>query len=160
MLASSAINSTLVFDSLLMSIKLRNDGIVLTINPRGSKTGKHPGTEGYKNIDESLTSGKASLNRSCVTFQLWLRAAKARLWDSDEVMEPVVISSESMNESRPVRLFQGGVSLWFNGIKNGVKWNRATVYYSQKWKDGGKGNDSKGKDHLTLWLHSTQDSTT
>lgn len=57
-------------------------------------------------MDETLTSGKASLNRGWVIFQLWLRAAKARLWDSDEVTEPVVISSESMNESKPVSLFK------------------------------------------------------
>ena len=49
-------------------------------------------------------SGNASLNLFCVRFQAWLRAANARLWASDEVTEPVVISSESMKESRPVRI--------------------------------------------------------
>jgi hypothetical protein len=51
------------------------------------------------------TSGKASLNRGWAMFQAWLRAAKARLCASEEVTEPVVISSESMNERRPVNLW-------------------------------------------------------
>jgi hypothetical protein len=54
------------FDSLPMSIKLhnnKNDGIVSTINPTGSKVGTDPGTERDKILDRSLTSGKASLNR-------------------------------------------------------------------------------------------------
>ena len=51
-----------------------------------------------------LTSGNASLNRACWVFQLWLCAAKPRLCAGDEFTEPVVISSESMKERRPVRL--------------------------------------------------------
>jgi len=49
-------------------------------------------------------SGKASLNRGCRMFHAWLRCAKARLCVSEEVTEPVVISSESMNERRPVNI--------------------------------------------------------
>lgn len=56
-----------------------------------------------------LTSGKASLNRGCRTFQPWLLEANTRLCASDEVTDPVVISSESMNDRRPVKL-EGHVS--------------------------------------------------
>jgi hypothetical protein len=41
----------------------KNDDIVSTINPTGSKMGKNAERE-QEMIDESLTSGKASLNRS------------------------------------------------------------------------------------------------
>ena len=37
-------------------------------------------------------------------MKAWLFAAKFLLWLSDEVMEPVVISSDNVNDSRPVNL--------------------------------------------------------
>lgn len=37
-------------------------------------------------------------------MRAWLFAAKERLWLSDEVMEPVVISSDNINDRRPVNL--------------------------------------------------------
>jgi len=49
-------------------------------------------------------SGKMSLNLGCSKFQGWLRAANWRLWASLDVIDPVVISSESINESRPVKM--------------------------------------------------------
>jgi len=49
-------------------------------------------------------SGKISLNRGCSKFHEWLRAANWRLCVSDDVTDPVVISSESMKESRPVKI--------------------------------------------------------
>lgn len=52
----------------------------------------------------TLTSGNASLNFRWLTFHPWLRAAYARLSASVVVTDPVVISSESMNDSRPVNL--------------------------------------------------------
>jgi len=51
-----------------------------------------------------LTSGKASLNFGDSMLNLWLFAAAIRLYASVVVTEPVVISSESMNERRPVSL--------------------------------------------------------
>ncbi len=51
-----------------------------------------------------LTSGKASLNRRCSIFHIWLRAAYARFSASLVVTEPVVISSESIKDSNPVKL--------------------------------------------------------
>jgi hypothetical protein len=53
---------------------------------------------------EALTSGKASLKRDCEIFQEWLRSANACLCASAELTDPVVISSESMNDNRPVKL--------------------------------------------------------
>ena len=59
---------------------------------------------GKSRMTGELYSGKASLKRGCVMFQEWLRAAKARLYASEEVTDPVVISSESIKERRPVRI--------------------------------------------------------
>ena len=53
---------------------------------------------------QGLTSENASLNRFCFMFHEWLRAAYKRFSASVVVTEPVVISSESMNDSRPVNL--------------------------------------------------------
>lgn len=58
-----------------------------------------------------LTSGKASLNLRFSKFHWWLRAAYARFSASLVVTDPVVISSESMNESNPVNLWTTNVSL-------------------------------------------------
>ena len=59
---------------------------------------------GKSRMTGELYSGKASLKRGWVIFQQWLRAAKARLYASEEATDPVVISSESIKERRPVRI--------------------------------------------------------
>jgi len=49
-------------------------------------------------------SGKASLNFGWVKFQAWLLDANCLFCASLDVTDPVVISSESINDSRPVRI--------------------------------------------------------
>jgi hypothetical protein len=75
------------------------------------------------------TSGKASLNLRCSRFQAWLRPASTRLSASDVVIEPVVISSECMKETRPVRLQRPG-------IRSGqVRYNGASPRACRKGRD-------------------------
>jgi hypothetical protein len=49
-------------------------------------------------------SGNISWNLFCFRFHAWLRDANTRLWASVELTEPVVISSESINDKSPVRM--------------------------------------------------------
>ena len=58
-------NVSIRFVAHVNQVALKKDGIVCHLsNPTGLKMGKDPGTKGDKIIDESLTSGNASLNRS------------------------------------------------------------------------------------------------
>ncbi|KAJ3006320.1 hypothetical protein NUW54_g3981 [Trametes sanguinea] len=66
---------------------------------------------------EERTSGNASRNRLFWRFQEWLRAAYKRFSASVVVTDPVVISSESMKESKPVNLWNAVRSRSVNRLR-------------------------------------------
>jgi len=83
-------------------------------------------------MTEPQYSGNASTKRRCLMFHSWLRAARIFLSWSELVMEPVVISSLSMNDRMPVHIvatLQAGFQVpgWKSDMEKHIflsGWNR------------------------------------